>query len=72
MYLDAGTGPIEHLGWRDQRGNRAALGLDGDGGSFVGHAQRVGEGAIGYRGTGVDPSGVDPSGVDPSCVDPVR
>jgi len=53
--VDTGGAPIERLGWRDQRGNLASIGLAGDGTSFIGYVQRVNEGPIGYYGTLVRP-----------------
>jgi len=53
VHLDAGSGPIERIGWRDQRGNAASIGLPPGGASFTGYAQHVNEGPIGYRGTAV-------------------
>jgi hypothetical protein len=51
VHLDAGTGRLDRMNWRDQRGVTAWLGLARDGASFAGHRQNVGEGPIGYRGT---------------------
>lgn len=50
VFLDTGSGPVERIGWRDQRGNTASIGLTHVGASFTGYAQRVNEGPIGYRG----------------------
>ncbi|WP_371652164.1 DUF6924 domain-containing protein [Streptomyces mirabilis] len=50
VSLDTGSGPVERIGWRDQRGNTASIGLCHDGASFTGYVQRVSEGLIGYRG----------------------
>jgi lectin domain-containing protein len=50
VFLDTGSGPVERIGWRDQRGNTASIGLTQDGAAFTGYAQRVNEGPIGYRG----------------------
>ena len=55
LSVDTGGAPIERLGWRDQRGNLASIGLAGDGASFIGYVQRVNEGPIGYYGTLVRP-----------------
>jgi hypothetical protein len=57
VSVDTGCGPLERLGWRDQRGNLASIGLADDGASFLGYAQHVNEGPIGYRGTLVRPDG---------------
>lgn len=54
LYLAAGDSPVESVRWRDQRGNSAAIGLTGQGTAFLGYAQRVNEGPIGYRGTALD------------------
>lgn len=50
VSVDIGGVPIERLGWRDQRGNLASIGLAADSASFIGYVQRVNEGPIGYRG----------------------
>lgn len=52
LHVDVGAEPVERLGWRDQRGNLSSIGLDGT--SFLGYAQHVNEGPIGYRGRYVD------------------
>jgi hypothetical protein len=56
VHLDTGSGPVERIGWRDQRGNSASIGFTGDGASFTGYAQHVNEGPIGYRGTAIEPA----------------
>jgi hypothetical protein len=48
--------PVERIGWRDQRGNSASIGLTDGGASFTGYAQHVNEGPIGYRGTAIEPA----------------
>jgi hypothetical protein len=59
VSVDIGSGPLERLGWRDQRGNLCSIGLAEDGASFIGYAQRVNEGPIGYRGMPVRPADND-------------
>jgi hypothetical protein len=38
------------MSWRDKRGNSGTVAFTSDGSAFLGTYQRVGEGAIGYRG----------------------
>ena len=46
-----GTGPaLTRASWRDKRGNTGTVAFAGAGDGFLGTYQRVGEGAIGYRG----------------------
>jgi hypothetical protein len=54
VHFDTGSGPVERIGWRDQRGNSASIGFEDDSTSFTGYAQHVNEGPIGYRGTAID------------------
>jgi hypothetical protein len=56
VHLDTGHGPVERLGWRDQRDTYASIGLSRDGASFTGVVRNTGEGPIGYRGTAVVPA----------------
>ncbi|WP_433390410.1 hypothetical protein [Micromonospora sp. KLBMP9576] len=42
--------PLTRASWRDKRGNTGTVAFTGPGDAFVGTYQRVGEGAIGYRG----------------------
>lgn len=44
------AGPPSRMSWRDKRGNSGTVAFTPDGGAFLGTYQRVGEGAIGYRG----------------------
>lgn len=46
--------PPSRMSWRDKRGNSGTVAFSPDGAAFLGTYQRVGEGAIGYRGRATD------------------
>ncbi|GIE65959.1 hypothetical protein [Actinoplanes palleronii] len=48
LAIGAGPAPLTRASWRDKRGNTATVAFTDAG--FLGTYQRVGEGAIGYRG----------------------
>ncbi|MEU7930812.1 hypothetical protein [Micromonospora echinofusca] len=48
--IGADSLPLTRASWRDKRGNTGTVAFTGPGDAFVGTYQRVGEGAIGYRG----------------------
>jgi len=57
LLIGTADSPARAMSWRDQRGNSAAIALAPKSDRFLGTYQRVGEGAIGYRGhphTGTD------------------
>jgi hypothetical protein len=54
VFLEMDAEPAEWIYWRDQRGSSTSIGLARDGASFIGYAQREGEGPVGFRGWHVD------------------
>jgi len=52
----AGSLPPARASWRDKRGNTGTVAFTASGDSFLGTYQRVGEGAIGYRGRSPAPT----------------
>jgi hypothetical protein len=49
--VEVGEVDAVRIGWRDQSGRSATIGLTEDAGGFTGHSQNVNEGALAYRGT---------------------
>jgi hypothetical protein len=56
LAVGAGPAPLTRASWRDKRGNTATIAFTGTGNAFLGTYQRVGEGAIGYRGHAPTPA----------------
>jgi len=54
--IGADLSPLTRASWRDKRGNTGTVAFTGAGDAFVGTYQRVGEGAIGYRGRSPAPT----------------
>ncbi|MGQ5262089.1 hypothetical protein ACTWLT_15180 [Micromonospora sp. ZYX-F-536] len=54
--IGADSLPLARASWRDRRGNTGTVAFTGTGDAFVGTYQRVGEGAIGYRGRSPAPT----------------
>jgi len=50
LAIGADSLPLVRASWRDRRGNSGTVAFTGSGEVFLGTYQRVGEGAIGYRG----------------------
>lgn len=48
--------PLTRASWRDRRGNTGTVAFTDNGDGFIGTYQRVGEGAIGYRGYAPPPT----------------